>query len=97
MEQLLVQIGVGGTLTILILREVFGFLRSRNGKVTTNSDTAGYTPVDGERDETRDRLTKLESSDKTQWRKLDEISKTQKEHTTILIRIDERTKKLNGD
>ncbi len=107
MEQsMLLQLGVGVTAAILILREVFGFLKSffKSKAAKTDSqdhDTAAYVTVDGQRD--RDRLTKLESSDKSQWRKLNEISDTQKEqgvtqkeHTEILIRIDERTKKQNG-
>lgn len=37
MEDALMQVGVGGLLAVLLVREVFGFLRSRGEKVETPS------------------------------------------------------------
>ena len=101
MEQsILLQLGVGVTAAILILREVFGFLKPLFAKKVQadqqNHDTASHAVVGKDRDDARDRMTKLEASDKSQWKKLDKLDKTQDQHTIILTRIDERTKKQNG-
>lgn len=38
------QIAVGGILALLVLREVFGFLRSRNGKAKSSKSNASACP-----------------------------------------------------
>ena len=87
MEDLLLQLGVGGTVAILLVREVLNFLAKRKGDSAVVGTQPCHAIVSAVQDMTKELkaefattnklLEKIVEHDEKQWDKLQEISREQ--------------------